>query len=164
VRAEQVGGDVAQPRPAADRRARVGEGRQPLEQAAAAPGIERRPEGRERLRALLVQRHPERAARAAQLGLEPRGLLAHELAQHVEVAYRADRAREPGEVTVGRGGKACGQEGGEQAQRRAQPAGRHPQLVDGLDLARPGGRLGAREGVQVIAHDGARRGRRAVVG
>src|SRR5207247_4326 len=78
--------------------------------------------------------------------VEPRRLLAQRLAEDVEVAHGADRGREPGEVAVRRGGEACGQDGGEEPERRAQPARGDPQLVHWLDLAGPRGRRGRREG------------------
>src|SRR5207247_7804056 len=112
----------------------------PLEQATGALAVEPRAQLRERALMLLVQRDAERADRPAQLRVEPRRLLAQRLAEDVEVAHGADRGREPGEVAVRRGGKACGQDGGEEAERRAQPARGNPQLGHPLDLAGPGSR------------------------
>src|SRR5439155_16936056 len=116
-------------------------------------GVARRAQLRERALVLLVQRDAERADLPAELRVEPRRLLAQRLAEDVEVAHGADRGREPGEVAVRRGGEACGQEGGEEAERRAQPAGGNPQLVHRLDLAGPRSWLDAHEGAQMKADD-----------
>jgi hypothetical protein len=110
---------------------------------------------RVRRRPAIVDLDGERPERPTHLRLQPVRRRGDRLREHVEIAHRADRVREPPHLAASVVDDPRPEHRGEEAERGPHPPRGDPELVDGLDLARPRPRLLARETAEVEAEHGA---------